>query len=638
MCGIAGYCLKSPERLTRERFDYFMGPIRKRGPDDEGVCLINRSSNTGAQFSTDRTVPSIRSKFIDVNEGAAHDVALLHSRYAILDLSDHGHQPFLSRKGDVTVIFNGEIYNFVELREELMSLGIQFHTHCDTEVLAEGYSRWKDDLWAKLNGFWAVVLYDHTDRSVVFCRDRLGVAPLYYRETGRGIFFSSYLASLVAIDGVPSDINDEAMRGFIQTGFKDIQEETFYKDIKTFPSASYARIPAGGSSLSQIEIKPYWRLPQGRLSTNDLSFDQAVKTFRETFFNAVSIRLRADVKIAFELSGGLDSSSVVAACAQLSKEKITTYTAKVRGADEEPIARMMCRRYDLDYRVIHEKENLFRNDYGSFSDLMEEPYDNPNDYTHYRMLKEMKSQGVQVVITGAGGDEVFAGYESSFWPKAYRQWRAQGGKALWDADCHEFCRRFRNWKNTRTTLTHYLVDPWKRFMAKKKRKASLGQSSTALALAERYGSLNYDEQRRFHFTTALLPYYMRSSDHFTMGIPVEHRFPLLDYRLVEFGLRLPIEYVFKNGWTKYLVRKAMEPFLPPEIAWRREKMGFRFPYRLYFAQERAVFEPLLQGFYRSYPEYGPAGNYEELMREDPLLLWRIISTAVWLNRTKGAAA
>jgi len=630
MCGIAGYCLKEEVQPSFGLINGFLTSIRRRGPDDEGIGLISRSSGKVQNYHTDFTHPGLRHAMPHLHDAKhRHDLAFIHSRYAILDLSEKGHQPFVRTDQSIIGIFNGEIYNYIELRKELLSLGVSFHTNCDTEVLVEGYARWKDGLWDKMNGFWALVLYDNTDRSLVFSRDRMGVAPLYFRQTPNGVYFSSYIDPLIEIEGSKAQPNIDAILGFAQTGFKDIEGSTFYTGIKSVPAGHALRLTQTQSILSQSQKRWHWDLPSGRLQEKDLSFPEAIKKFRSIFFDAVDIRLRADVKIAFELSGGLDSSSVVAAAGQLNKAKFTTYTAKIHGADEEPFARSMLQKYDLDYRVLEHMEDDFVHNYGPFSKLMEEPFDNPNAYTHHQMLKTMKAQGVKVVLTGAGGDEVLAGYEPSFWPRAYQEWKTQGLSSYLKADWYEACRRYKTFNKARGTVRNYFCSLFKRSGLSSQQQVP-SMTTTASNYHGQYGQLSFDGQRRFHFSIALLPFYMRSSDHFTMGIPIEHRFPLLDYRLVEFGLRLPISYLFRNGWTKYILRKAMEPYLPSKIVWRRQKMGFQFPYRRYLGANIQTFTPSLEECYRTFPQLRLQGGYDILSEKDPILLWRLISIGLWL--------
>jgi len=586
MCGISGYFLNNHiERANGIIMDALIRPIRPRGPDDEGICLIDRRRHAFRSFRTDRTTAlSLNLPHIDDNISSfTHDAALIHTRYSIIDLTAGGHQPFISRDGALIAVFNGEIYNYVELRDELTAKGVSFRTSSDTEVLVEGYGIWREDLWNKMNGFWAIALYDLENDQVILSRDRIGVAPLYYRETATGFFFASAIQSLINISPADIEIDTDVMTGFLQTGIKDHDNTTCYRQIRSLPSLTTVTFNGTWSRFEEGRKRKYWDFPADRLNEADLPFPEAAENFRDIFFNAVDIRLRADVKVAFELSGGLDSSSVVAAAAILKHNDISTYTVSIKDADEEPFARAMLDLYPVDYHVLNHIEGDFHNDYRAFAKLMEEPYDNPNAYSHHRMLQEMKSQGVSVVVTGAGGDEVLAGYEASFWPKAYEELKRKGN--LWHAESYEFCRRFMTKTKAKETLLHYLLDfprYLRRLLFSRENTPSKETPSTALAYQRKYRRLSFHEQALYHFRVALVPFYMRSSDHFTMSIPIEHRFPLLDYRLVELGLQMPITYLFRNGWTKYLLRKAMEPYLPKKICGVGRKWDLPSPTRNIF--------------------------------------------------------
>lgn len=637
MCGIAGYFLKKETRNSRQNIAKLLTSIKKRGPDDEGVCLISSGRGEYRSYKTDKTVQVLShslSHIRSVENNFEHNIALLHTRFSIIDLSEGGHQPFVSADGSVIVVFNGEIYNYIELRSELSALGVRFRTKSDTEVLVEGYRVWQDALWQKMNGFWAIALYDFRNNSFILSRDRVGIAPLYYRDLHHGLYFASTIQALVDISPHDIQVNDDVMIGFVQTGIKDHDNSTYYTQIKSIPSATYITFPARWHIVEDAKQNTFWALPASRLDKINYPFQDAVKDYRETFFNAVELRLRADVKIAFELSGGLDSSSVVAVAALLRNNNITTYTVDVKGASDLPYAKSMLGRYPIDFRVLEALEDNFINDYGEFSLLMDEPYDNPNDYTHNRMLRIMKQHGFNVVITGAGGDEVLAGYESAFWPKVYDELRYKDCMSYFFADLYEFNKRFKTLQSTTQTLQHYIVDPFKylyTWIVQKNKKVGILPLTSALKHQKQYQALSAHEQSIYHFKVASLPYYMRSSDYFTMSIPVEHRFPLLDYRMVELGLKMPYEYLFNRGWTKYILRKAMEPYLPKTIIWRRKKSGFYFPYQQYLSAHRTAFEPLLTYLkYINFPQE-PIDNYEHLLRTDAVALWRLISTAIWIK-------
>src|SRR2546428_590743 len=200
MCGVAGYFVQHPTPASRVVIHMLLAPLELRGPDDAGVCLVSRADGTIRHCRCDRTVAPVAARlphFESATSESPHDLALIHTRYAVVDLSEGGHQPFASRDGSVLVVFHGEIYNYVELRDELRDQGVTFRTASDTEVLVEGYRAWRDALWPKLNGFWAVAVYDAADHSVTLSRDRLGIAPLYYRETPGGFYFASSIRSLL---------------------------------------------------------------------------------------------------------------------------------------------------------------------------------------------------------------------------------------------------------------------------------------------------------------------------------------------------------------------------------------------------------------------------------------------------------
>ncbi|MBU0468980.1 MAG: asparagine synthase (glutamine-hydrolyzing) [Candidatus Omnitrophica bacterium] len=642
MCGISGYILKEENSNNSLIVSKLLEPIKHRGPDDEGVGLISRKDSTFKLFKTDSTVGPLAADlphYSNNDQKFNHDLAFIHTRFSIIDLTSAGHQPFMSQDKSIIAIFNGEIYNYIELRNELKSEGVTFKTSSDTEVLVEGYRIWGKSLWTKMNGFWAIALYDFNTNKVILSRDRIGVAPLYYRITDKGFYFSSTIQALINISPSDIDPNLDSIFGYLQTGIKDQDNSTFYSDINSLPAASTIEFELNSCDYNRSRIIEFWDLPNSRLSTHDISFGQAVKEFRDIFFNAVDIRLRADVKIAFELSGGLDSSSVVAAAAELRNSDITTYTASLKDADEEPFARSILKIYKIDYNVIRDIEDDFVKDFGYFSKVMEEPYDNPNAYTHHKMLQKMKSKGAHVVITGAGGDEVLAGYEASFWPKAYKELKAGGFRSFVFADWYEFKRRFKTLNSSIDMLKHYVSLPKRRInnLFHNDSHPSYKQVDTSASKYQQlYNNLSFHGQSIYHFKTALLPFYMRSSDHFTMGIPIEHRFPLLDHRIVSFGLKMPIQYLFNNGWTKYLLRKAMEPYLPKKIVWRRKKMGFSFPYKIFFQKHKSSFKPLINSLSKIDIMLRDDESYESLLENDPVLLWRYLSVAIWIKYNLGA--
>ena len=257
MCGIAGYILNGSGSASSDLARRLITGIRQRGPDDEGVCLISRRERSYTVLATERTVPvaSQSMPFFDGQFAVPHDAAILHARYAVIDTSAAGHQPFESPDGSTVVAFNGEIYNYLELKEELSKEGASFWTASDTEVLVEGYRRWKNGVWERLNGFWAAVIYDRKDNVFVFCRDRLGVAPLYYRETSEGLYFSSLIGPLLSVSPKSSGLDRDSLCGFLETGIKDLGGRTMYEGVRSLPSGQAFILKTGETQLSRAEVK-----------------------------------------------------------------------------------------------------------------------------------------------------------------------------------------------------------------------------------------------------------------------------------------------------------------------------------------------------------------------------------------------
>jgi asparagine synthase (glutamine-hydrolysing) len=628
MCGVGGYLLHSAVGDTASLLTPILAGLRHRGPDDEGIALIDRTTREVSVHRTSRTVASLHTHLTPAPASKPHDLALINTRYAIVDLSDRAHQPFVSGDGSIVATFNGEIYNFHELRTALTAAGAVLRTASDTEALVEGYGVWGDDLWRRLNGFWAVVLYDARRRTVIVSRDRMGVAPLYYRETPGGLFFASEIRPLLDVAPGAGDIDQDTVTGFIEHGLKDFDAATCYRDVRSFPAACVLRFAGQCSRVAQAERTEYWRYPSRRWSARDLSLDEAAVRVRHTLTRAVELRLRADVPVAFELSGGLDSSSIVAVAATLRDSPVSTYTISVPGRDEEPYARQLRERYRLDYHVLRGDERQFDADGGRFDAVMEEPYHSPNSFTAWQMRRAMKAQGVSVVVSGSGGDECLAGYEYEFWPAAARGLRAEG--QLGHTLRHSLAMRFGSVSRARLAVAE-AIGGLKRTVGVRRPEAIREPTTRAGQHARRYGGLSFHEQTLYHFTVAQLPYYLRNNDHLTMSIPLEARFPFLDIDMVELGLQLPAEYLYRDGWTKYALRRALEPLLPARITWRRDKMGFPFPLETFLADRRGAFERDWQRVTDVGLVADAPARWPDRIATDPVRLWRIISTGRWLG-------
>lgn len=573
--------------------------IRHRGPDDEGYVLIQRSSGRHTHYCgpaspelLQGTLPLIGS----ASAASGADIGLAHRRFSIIDLSPAGHQPLFAADQSCCVVFNGEIYNYIELREELEAHGVRFRSQSDTEVLIEAYRAWGSECFRRFNGFWALALYDFRARRLILSRDRLGKKPLYWTRAGERLYFASEMKSLLCVPEVAAakKVNERAVWHWCVDGRRDLDNETFFEDIRVLPAGSWAVVdecfPAGR--------RTFWEVPRQRLTESDISIDDAARQVRDTLDDAVRIRLRADVPLGFELSGGMDSSTVLALAAHHHPGRLTTYTVKYPDPrwDEEPYARAVAQRYNVDYRVLDPDLNVFWQHITAFTHLQEEPYHSPNMQVSQEIWSLMRVDGTKVVLTGAAGDEVFGGYAAYFW-KAQIENLARGRWA-------QLVSNVRHWteRGTGPSMFNGLL---------REAAFSLGLRGLVRAVkaaipaldnqyirgiptpARQYHHLMYSAFQREEFLNTRMPYWLLSGEKTYMGIPFEARCPFLDYRVVELGTRLPTTYLIRNGWHKWILRKALEPLLPAEVVWRRVKMGFPYPYERFFATYRDVVDLIL---------------------------------------------
>ncbi len=627
MCGIAGIVdltgAAVPPALLRAMAD----AIRHRGPDDEGYVLIERSTGRHRHYCGPASPAPLQASLPPIGAAsAAHgaNIGLAHRRFSIIDLSPAGHQPLFAADGSCCVVFNGEIYNYIELREELESQGVRFRSKSDTEVLIEAYRAWGTECFARFNGFWALALYDFRARRLILSRDRLGKKPIYWARYGSRLYFASEMKALLCVPEVAAakKVNERAVWHWCVDGRRDLDNETFFEGIRVLPAGSWA---AADESFP-ANVRTFWDVPRKRLRESDISTEEAARQVRDTLDDALRLRLRADVPLALELSGGLDSSTVLALAAHHCPDRLTTYTVKYPDPrwDEEPYARAVAQHYNVDYRVLDPDLSAFWRQIAAFTHLQEEPYHSPNMQVSQVIWSLMRVDGTKVVLTGAAGDEVFGGYAAYFW-KAQIENLARG---RWG----QLLSNVRHWTERKTSPSM-----WSGLLREAAFSLGLRRLVRAVKAAvpalenqyirgiatpkRQYHRLFYSAFQREEFQNTRMPYWLLSGEKTYMGIPFEARCPFLDYRVVELGTQLPTTYLIRDGWHKWILRKAMEPLLPAEVVWRRVKMGFPYPYERFFATYRDVVDTIL----------AKARNpYINLARKDRLRTeWNGLSFILW---------
>lgn len=618
MCGIAGYYTPGRPILQDRSLAAMARHIARRGPDSNELLKIDaRAGEEPAE-----------------GMGPFHDLGIVHSRFSIIAPSAEGNQPFWTHDRALCVAFNGEIYNHVEIRDQLQSKGHEFRTRTDTEVLLEAYRAWGPRAFPMLSGFWAIAIFDTRSRRLLLARDRHGKAPLYITNIPGGFAWASEIKALREI--APADAFSPDPRSIVEFalhGWRDVHDATFYSGVRSFPAASYSFVSDEGT----LDPVRYWSIPEHRASEHDISPGEAVRGFRERFLESVSLRLRADVPLAFELSGGMDSSAILAAAAELGTTG-DAYTVQWpdQGADETPYAKAVISRYGTRFRhhLVSPPADDFWEDADDYLGVMDEPIHSPNLHSNYRVWGLMAKHGYRVTLNGGAGDELLAGYRSDHFAPFIRDriLRGEFRRAWAEMSMHSEAAetavsRFVSPLLDATGVTEYLrrhVRP--RHRAKYLR--GLG-SMPIRGYRQDIAGRMIDLMGEWRMN-----YWLRAGNQSSMAVPIEVRAPFLDHHLVDYVFTMPMGYLIRDGWHKWILRKAFEGSLPEDVVWRKRKMGFPFPLGKWLLESEPKFWSAAG---RDLPPFINAdrmkSDYRQLAVQDPNTLWRLVSIALWWKKS-----
>jgi asparagine synthase (glutamine-hydrolysing) len=607
VCGVAGYYSPSQPVMGLATLVAMTRAIAHRGPDDEGVLAIDSRAR--------RTSDDCDAPFV-------HDVGLGHCRFSIVDPSPAGHQPFRSRDGALALVFNGEIYNHVALREELVKRGHVFRSASDTEVLLVAYAEWGLECFARLHGFWAFALYDLRRRRLVLSRDRIGKSPLYTAVVGGTLYFASEIKALKLACGADAfPVREQAIHDFVHHGWRDVGHGTFYEGITTLDNASYA-VLEGSDPVPRPQR--FWSLPERRLSERELCFEEARAELRRRLDRAVALRERADVPVAMELSGGMDSSSLVALRATRG-DRFAVYSVVFDApeADESRFANAVAGHFPgrIEHHRVRPELLEFWPQADAFCALMDEPFHSPNVLTNHRLRSRIRADGYRVVVVGSGGDELLAGYPDLYLASFVRDCLRRGRLA---AAARELLRADHPAGLLRAVLAG----------AAGPEPGPLARELVPLASRrEDAPPARFDARLAGDWGSWRMNQWLRVGNLLQYAIPIESRSPFMDHRVAEWAFALPATYLIRGGWTKYALRRAVEDLLPAEVVWRRHKMGYPFPLASWLRRSKAV-------VLRNAAGEAPAGlradllpgAFDALLARDPGWLWRFVCVLLWHRR------
>ena len=627
MCGLYASIAFAPERARIDR-------VAHRGPDGSGW----------REFAS-----------------AAGPVALGHRRLAIIDPSEAGLQPMADASGRYHLVLNGEIYNYLELRDELRAKGHQFSSDTDSEVLLAAYREWGEDCLARFLGMFAFLIWDERDQILFAARDRFGIKPLYVAVNQRGIAFASEIKQLLGLPGLSGRMNLARVRDFLAAGMSDHTEETLFEGVVQIQPGCCVAIAAGRAWTGRIEPKRWYAIPPH--GTLRLSEAEAAEQFRSLLTDSVRLHLRSDAPVGSCLSGGLDSSSIVCLMSRMLDAegrgaRVNTVSAcyEEKAVDETPFMNaVVAHTGAAGHHVFPTPEDVF----ARASDLtwhQDEPFGSTSIFAQWCVFEEARRAGIKVMLDGQGADEALAGYH---WTYAWhlltliRQGRltALASTVSQRVGAHGCGVADQLTRLAAVALPPRLAQALKagrngagRGWLRSEAFGTLAPDHVALELASAINGLPQviDVATLCVVLTfsANLQMLLHWEDRNSMAHSIEARVPFLDHRLVEFALALGNEHKLVGADTKRVLRRAMTDVLPPEILARRDKLGFATPEAAWF---RGPLKPLIldgvEATLARFPGLLDARATRALVsamlegqRPVDFTAWRIVSMGIWGER------
>ncbi|MFN4122793.1 MAG: asparagine synthase (glutamine-hydrolyzing) [Flavobacteriales bacterium] len=606
MCGIAGiFSNATPGDKILQQAQLISSVLKHRGPDDEGFTCFDNNHESFPFFGPDtpeEIKESIKSslQFRDLTgDDKGLKSILIHRRLSIIDLSAMGHQPMSDLENRYHICFNGEIYNYKDLKRELHSLGFHFRSESDTEVLLYAYIHWGKDVIHRLNGMWAFAIYDRDTYNLFLCRDRLGVKPLYYYHHSGSFVFASEQKAIWAAKPECKKINHEAVFDFFTVGRIESGQENFFSHIQELAPGHYLQYNTRQEKIINIQ---QWFEPD-MLKSNIKPIELSEQVF-DAVNQAVKLRLQADVEVATCLSGGLDSSSILMMMHHLQDKKsnnIKAFTASFDGSeiDETRHAEIIVKASNAQWYTVSPDANSLIEDFESLTWCQDIPLWSTSTYAQFKVMEKVKKCGVKVVLDGQGGDELFAGYQSHRLTyalelmKGFHLLASQQIYSLLSGEMIRFVLKNFMERNSHPSLRLWFYKNFSKgtnflkndFLQANKHRFEMLTSLPIENLRKRLDAEQFNHN---------LKSYLITEDRCSMWHSVESRTPFADDPdLMALTRNIPSERLIDGTYGKKILREAMQKILPQEICWRRDKLGFQTPNNQWLREIADQMKPLI---------------------------------------------
>ena len=624
MCGIAGFLTKDSTAFDSYYVIKRMTEILShRGPDGEGIEVFQSP------------------KFGCVT-------AIGHRRLKIIDLSEKARQPMFNEDKNLSIVFNGELYNYLELKEELLAKGYKFFSSSDTEVILNAYAEWGAGCFERFNGMWALAIFDKNKGKVILSRDRFGKKPLYYYKTDTEFVFASEIKSILKYPGVIKKPNYDKIYRYIACNYRyvDIDEKSFFDNIDQVPKSSCVEI----DEYLNITARKYWQIDPS-LIKEEIDEKEAIDTFRDRLMDAVNIRLRCDVPVGCMLSGGLDSTSITSIAYKVFNKRIITFsgiTGEEKGVyDESDYINSIIRETNANFHFIRPGPADVVDTVNEMLYYHDEPICTVTWYNLYLIARKISKEKVPVILNGHAGDELLAGYWDHYHYNFY-ELEKSGNKTLlkqeikdWKGNHGRDPSEIDRSKSYITNLVNNSTSEMDRFpdysycfkeeiIKKYHRKISLENGYKNLLSRRLYSELFYET----------VPASLRPEDRNTMSQSIESRSPFLDYKLAEYCFSLPNRFKIRNGVGKWILREAMKGILPEDVRTRKDKSGFIAPADEWFRtiNRKQIFDIINSDSFNSRNLFDIKRVNEmfeehvERKKNHQMVLWQIINLELWFRR------
>lgn len=643
MCGISGIYNVNSKPVETDKLEKMVSIIHHRGPDDEGYLLVNSSTGKFASCYGKDTIEELKPILKPLVNDFSADFALGFRRLSIIDLSAKGHHPMCNTDGSIWIIFNGEIYNYLEIREELISLGYSFTTKSDTEVIIKSYQHWSVECLNKFNGMWAFALWDQNKRQLFCARDRFGIKPFFYYFDGKTFIFGSEVKQLLVHD-FKKEIDESVIyKSFAIGAFTINSDNTYFKNIKILPHSHYILV-----SKDHFEVSRYYDLVPKQFESSGLCFEDACEQYRELFKDAVKLRMRSDVEVGSTLSGGLDSSAIVTSAVNYTDKQFKTfssyYTYEPR-YDERKWINLIVEKTNSKAQFISASAMQVWEDLPKIIWHHDYPLESSSPVAQYYVMDLARKNNVTVLLDGQGSDELTSGYNHGF----YRYYADLISGLSFKRIMNEIPDYFRY--NQKGSFFGKSSKIFASLLLNEKKLYNLELNSGFNLVIKPITPIHLNEIKELdtsRLSNFLYNQIMSTSiqtllhfeDRNSMAHSIESRVPFLDYRLVEFVFSLPSHYKIKGNYGKYIHREALKTIVPSEILKRKDKIGFLSPGEGIWLKNE--YKPMVEEIFNS-SEFKNRGiynhkvinetykNYQNGAGQYGKKIWQLITLELWFR-------